>query len=99
MLLIYFINAKSKNMLARTEYRVGGRYEKSNLAIKGTGVDIFSVSAGFGIPISRSMSKVNLGVEYQQRGTSENGLIQENYYRVFVGITFADKWFYRYRYD
>jgi hypothetical protein len=95
----YIPNAKSKNMLARTEYRVGGRYEKSNLAIKGTGVDIFSVSAGFGIPISRSMSKVNLGFEYQQRGTSENGLIQENYYRIFVGITFADKWFYRYRYD
>lgn len=95
----YTPNIKSKNFFARTDYRLGARYEKSNLALKGTGVDVLSITAGVGIPIYRSMSKVNLGVEFQRRGTTDNGLVQEDYFRVFVGITFADKWFYRYRYD
>ncbi|MBP7512109.1 MAG: hypothetical protein KA981_09270 [Bacteroidia bacterium] len=92
-------NYKSKNILARIDYRMGGRYEKSNLSVLGTGVDVLSVTAGMGIPMSKSRSKINLGVEWQKRGTTDNGLVQENYFRVYVGISFADKWFYRYRYD
>jgi long-subunit fatty acid transport protein len=95
----YIPDSKSKNILGRIEYRVGGRYEKSNLAVFGTGVDVTALTFGAGIPMGRTRSRLNVGAEWMQRGTTENGLIQENYFRVFVGITFADKWFYRYRYD
>ncbi|MDZ4668797.1 MAG: hypothetical protein SGJ00_13090 [bacterium] len=92
-------NFKSKNFFSRIDYRVGGRYEKSNLSFRGTGVDVLSFTAGLGIPMAKSRSKINLGLELQKRGTTENGLVQENYVRFFIGISFADKWFYRYRYD
>ncbi len=92
-------NPKSKNYLARTEFRFGARYEKSNLVVMATGVDVLSFTAGVGLPLTKSKSKVNLGVEWQQRGTTAHGLVQENYFRVYIGISFADKWFYRYRYD
>lgn len=92
-------NVKGKNFLARLEYRAGVRYEQSNLTVRGTGVDIFALHTGIGIPMAKSKSRVNIGAEWQQRGTTENGLVQENYIRLFIGVSFADKWFYRYRYD
>jgi hypothetical protein len=49
--------------------------------------------------MAKSKSKVNIGAEWLQRGTVANGLVQENYFRVYIGVSFADKWFYRYRYD
>lgn len=95
----YCPDYKSKNFMARLDYRLGGRYEQSSLNARGIGVDVLSLTAGIGIPMAKSRSKVNVGVEWQKRGTTDNGLIQENYFRVFVGVSFADKWFYRYRYD
>ncbi len=95
----YIPDAKSKNTLARTEYRIGGRYEQSNLVLYGKGVDVYAITAGVGIPMGRTRSRLNLGIELMQRGTTEMGLVQENYLRAYIGITFADKWFYRYRYD
>ncbi len=89
----------TKNLLKRVEYRAGFRYEQSNLSVNGTGVNVWALTAGFGIPLAKSRSKLNLGFEYMERGTTDNGLIQENYFRIIVGISFADKWFYRHRYD
>jgi hypothetical protein len=69
------------------------------LSVDGIGVDILSFNAGLGLPMAKSKSKVNIGAEWLQRGTVANGLVQENYFRVYIGVSFADKWFYRYRYD
>lgn len=90
---------KSKAYLARVEYRVGARYEQMPLEVNGTRLSAMSLTAGLGLPIARSRSRVNLGVEWMQRGTTSNNLLQEEYLRVFIGISFADRWFYRYRYD
>lgn len=95
----YTPNFKGKNFFSRIEYRAGIRYEQSNLSVDGIGVDILSFNAGLGLPMAKSKSKVNIGAEWMQRGTVANGLVQENYFRVYIGVSFADKWFYRYRYD
>jgi long-subunit fatty acid transport protein len=92
-------DVKGKNFVERIEYRIGARYEKSNLEINGVGVDVRALTAGIGLPLGRTRSKLNLGVELMQRGTTQNGLVQEDYFRFYLGITFADRWFYRYRYD
>ncbi len=95
----YIPNHKGKSFLSRVEYRAGVRYEQSNLSVRGTGVDVLSLNVGMGLPMAKSKSKVNIGAEWQQRGTTENGLVHENYIRIYIGVSFADKWFYRYRYD
>jgi hypothetical protein len=87
------------NFLKRVEYRAGVRYEQSNIIINNNGVDIMGISAGLGLPMGKSRSKVNISFEYLKRGTTSNNLIQEDYYRLILGITFADRWFVRYRYD
>jgi hypothetical protein len=87
------------NFLKRVEYRAGFRYEQSNIIINNNGVDLMGISAGIGLPMGKSRSKVNVSFEYLKRGTTSNNLIQEDYYRLILGITFADRWFVRYRYD
>lgn len=87
------------NFTKRVEYRAGFRYEQSNIIINNNGVDVMGISAGLGLPMGKSRSKVNLSFEYLKRGNTSNSLIQEDYYRFILGITFADRWFVRYRYD
>jgi long-subunit fatty acid transport protein len=87
------------NFLKRVEYRAGFRYEQSNIIINNNGVDMMGISAGLGLPMGKSRSKVNVSFEYLKRGSTSNSLIQEDYFRFILGITFADRWFVRYRYD
>ena len=64
-------------------------------------VDEMAVSAGLGLPflINRRMvsteenAKLNLSVEYVDRGTLKSGLVQENFFRIMLGVTFTDRWF------
>jgi hypothetical protein len=82
----YIPDYKSKNILGRIEYRIGGRYEKSNLEVFGTGVDVRAFTLGMGIPMGRTRSRLNIGTEWMQRGTTNNGLIQENYLNLLSNV-------------
>ena len=88
-----------KNIFRRMEYRAGFFYEQGNVVFNGTGIDLMGVSVGFGLPLAKSRSRINASIEYFKRGTSEHGLVAENYFRFTLGVNFSDKWFYRHRYD
>jgi hypothetical protein len=47
----------------------------------------------FGLGLPLGVSKIDLGFEFGKRGTSSNGLIEENYFNVSVGINLGAKWF------
>ena len=62
------------------------------------------ISFGMGIPLrTRTVneefkyetvfSSLDIAVEYFQRGTLTNNLIQENYWRFVIGVSLNDKWF------
>lgn len=89
----------TRNILKRMEYRGGFQYGQTNLSFNGSAVNYWGVSGGFGIPLNKSKSKISVGFEYFSKGTTNNNLIKEDYFRVIIGISFSDKWFYRYRYD
>lgn len=89
-----------KHYYNRVEYRIGGRYDKGNLFINGTNISTYAISGGFGLPLGvKTKSRLNLTGEYMVRGSLENNLIQERYFRIILGINFSDKWFQRYKYD
>lgn len=57
---------------------------------------------GLGYPIRRtnlSIGQINAALDFGRRGTTDNGLIRENYTRFAIGLTFNDKWFIKRRYD
>lgn len=88
-----------KNIFNRLEYRAGLGYAQTNWHFFGQSINALTLSCGVGIPLTKSKSKVSVGFEYSRRGTSAMNLIQEDFYRFIIGVSFSDKWFYRYRYD
>ena len=74
-------------------YRAGLKYTKTGTTIKSIDIDEKAVTLGFGLPISGSFSNINIGLEYGKRGTTTNGLIQENYLTLAMSFSLSDKWF------
>jgi len=87
--------------LSRVTYRAGLKYEKTGLVIAGQDINDMGVSLGAGLPLSGTIggSNLNIGLEYGQRGTKKAGLVQENYFSVFIGLSLNDKWFVKRRYE
>ena len=81
--------------LSKVTYRGGFRYENTGLLVFGQQINDYAMTLGFGLPLNGTFSNVNLGFEFGKRGTTNAGLIEENYTNVSLGFTFNDEWFKR----
>jgi hypothetical protein len=97
----------SLNFLERVTYRTGFRYEETSLNIRNTRISDIGISFGASIPMhfqrNTTQSSVNFGTEFGRYGTKENGLIQEDYMRFYIGLSltpnFRNRWFVQQKYD
>ncbi|MBB1148812.1 MULTISPECIES: hypothetical protein [unclassified Myroides] len=84
----------------RVVYRAGFRYENTGLELKNQSIDDYAVSVGAGFPLfGRTLSNVNIGLEYGNRGTKSSGLIKENYFNLSIGLSLNDFWFMKRKFD
>lgn len=81
--------------LSKVTYRGGFRYENTGLIVFGQQINDYAMTLGFGLPLNGTFSNVNLGFEFGKRGTTNAGLIEENYTNISLGFTFNDEWFRR----
>ncbi len=77
----------------RITYRAGFHYQKSGLVINNTEINEYGISFGLSLPIGLKLSNVNLGFEMGKRGTTDNNLIEENFYNFRLSLSLNDKWF------
>ena len=75
-------------------WRAGVSYEQTQYIINGTGINQLSIFAGITFPLGFGDS-LDFGLEFSQRGTLETNLIQENFFRINIGISFGELWFQR----
>lgn len=83
-----FFSAKS--YLKRVTYQFGFNIEQTPIKINNTQIDDFGINIGVSLPVG-SASIINLGFKYGQLGTTSNGLIKEDYFRINLGVTFNDR--------
>lgn len=83
----------------RVSYRAGIRFENSGINIEGQDINEFGISFGVGLPAGKLFSNINLGFEAGRRGTTDFGLIQENFFNTFLSLSLNDKWFEKRYYD
>lgn len=83
----------------RINYRAGFRYENTGLVLNSESIKDTAFTLGFGLPIPGAISNINIGLEAGSRGTTNAGLIKENYYNISVGLSFNDRWFIKRKYD
>jgi long-subunit fatty acid transport protein len=81
------------NYAKRVTYRGGLKYEKTGLVINSESINDMGLTLGVGLPMSGSLSNINLGFELGKRGTTDANLVQENYANFSVSFSFNDKWF------
>lgn len=83
----------------RIVYRGGFRYENTGLVINSQAVNDAALTLGVGMPLSGTLSNINIGLEFGQRGTTKSNLVQENYANVSIGFSLNDRWFQRRKFD
>jgi len=74
-------------------YMGGVRYGQSYLNVNNYSFDELGMSFGIYIPFSNDNNGINLGFEYTQRGTTEQSLIKEDFYRVNIALNIHERWF------
>jgi hypothetical protein len=75
-------------------WRSGLSFEETQYIINNEGINEFSVSGGFSLPIS-SGNTIDIGLQFSMRGTKDSNLIKENTIRLNAGISLGELWFIR----
>ena len=88
----------------RMRYRVGAYYNTLPYTAGGEQVTDFGTTFGLGLPIAvrSSVSSVNFGFSFGQRGVSDASQLKEQYYGINFGITISpvgDRWFQKRKLD
>tara|TARA_R110000850_G_scaffold254614_1_gene380160 strand:- start:46948 stop:48192 length:1245 start_codon:yes stop_codon:yes gene_type:complete len=83
----------------KVTYRAGMRYEDTGLVVNGENINEFGISFGVGLPVGRLFSNINVGFEVGSRGTTNAGLVKENFFNTFISLSLNDRWFVKTLYD
>lgn len=83
----------------RMAYRIGGFYQQESVSYDGHRLQSFGVSIGVGIPVRKSRSLINVGLQYGKTGSLNQGQIREDYMRIAVSFSSVETWFVKPKYD
>ena len=83
----------------RVTYRAGFHFENTGLEINNETINEFGMSFGVGLPVGNMFSNANLGVEFGKKGTTNQNLIQENFFRLQISLSLNDRWFEKRKYN
>lgn len=90
--------------LNKITYRAGIRYDQTPFAPEGDAFIERSATIGFSLPNPRpanryqGYSRLNLALSYGQR-SADGQALSETFYRIQIGLTVQQPWFFRRRYD
>ena len=91
-------NPLSRNYLNRIRYRIGAYYSDPYTKINNQeGAREYGASFGFGLPLFQSRSILNISGQYVKVSPKVKGMLEENYLRINIGLTFNDRWFMKWR--
>jgi hypothetical protein len=83
------------NAFKRATYRFGLEYQQTPYYLNNTNIKDIGINFGASIPVNQ-LSLLNMAVKVGQRGTTDNGLIRENYINFTLGFSLNDNsWFYK----
>ena len=84
--------------LARITYRTGVSIDQYPYLVNGNTLKDFGINFGLSLPVSR-ISSIDLGLKIGKRGDIGLNKIEENYFKLYFGVTFNDQWFIKRRFD
>lgn len=97
---------RSRNYLAKMQYRAGAYYAETPYQLNGVGVNELGMSFGIGLPLrarnlgpgEERFNQIQFGFTAGRRGNVNDGVVQENFTSFTFGLTLSEKWFIKYKY-
>ena len=86
-------------MLFLTSFPKSLRYKLYPLKFNDYQLEEKSLSFGFGLPYKKSATKYDIYCVLGIRGTTNKNLIEENFFRIGLAISYYDTWFRKLKYD
>lgn len=77
----------------KINYRAGAYLNSTYLKLNDKQINNYGITFGLGFPLTNQRTSLNLSYSYGKRGTTTNGLIEENYHTFGINITLYDFWF------
>ncbi|GAB1445237.1 MAG: hypothetical protein KF860_03960 [Cyclobacteriaceae bacterium] len=84
--------------LQRITYQTGLSFGEAPYLVNGNTLKDFGINFGLSLPVSR-ISSLDLAVKVGKRGDLLTNTIEENYFKLYFGVTFNDQWFIKRRFD
>ena len=92
-------NPQAASKARHFAYRIGAFYQTYYAAYGGNSLSSFGVSLGLGIPVRKSRSLINIGLQYGRIGFMGKGQIEEDYFRIGLSFSSVETWFVKPKYD
>ncbi len=84
-----------RSYLKRVTFRAGVSYEEKPYWLSGKQIKEIGINFGWSLPVSR-FSSLDFGFMVGHRGTTEQSLVREDFFKIYFGATFNDnRWFLR----
>ena len=94
----YLPNIEGRKFMDFVRYRMGVHYTSPYIKVNGQeGPREYGVSMGVGLPLFRSRSILNISGQYTKVSPKVKGMLEENYLRLNIGLTFNEGWFMKYK--
>ncbi len=87
------------NYSKRIAYRFGGYFENTNLQINDNRLKQYGITFGFGLPLRKTKTTINLSFDLGKRGTINNNLIEEYYGLLRINLNLHDIWFVKSKFE
>lgn len=94
-------NFGAQYYIGKIALNAGFKYNNSYLSINNTPINDYGITFGFGFPLrnnAMTISDIDLSFEFGRRGTTINNLIQQDYFKIRLGINIRNIWFQRPKY-
>lgn len=92
-------NPQATSVARRFAYRIGGFFQSHYTAYSGKELFSYGFSLGVGIPVRKTRSLINIGLQFGQTGALNRGQIRENFMRIGVSFSSMETWFVKPKYD
>lgn len=91
-------NPATRKYFGRVKYRAGAYYSDPYILVKGEkGAREYGISAGFSLPVFNSKSLLNISGQYVKVSPQIKGMLEEQYLKLSVGLTFNERWFMKWK--
>ena len=98
------------NYLQRVKYSFGVFKKQSFIFLNQKQIESYGINIGLGLPMVKRIkryakedltiiSRLHFSFSYNERGTTENNLIRENFFQFGLGANLGDKWFIKRKYQ